>query len=266
MSLGSHIYELRTKRGMSQSKLAEELGVSRQSVSKWETDTAVPDLDKLIKMSQLFLVTLDELVTGEQPPRQEQPTIIVQQRPPLPARIIVGGILLAAGFATLLVCSILGGLLEGLVLSLPFWIIGAFCFIAKKNVILKCCWALYPLVNYVLVTCTSLHWRTCFAMRDPVRLVAGVVQLGLIGALVFFTARTQKDKPLRMERKQWALYALGWCLWLLLLLLPNYSFGLPLWFLYALVRIIRDLVLAAGLAWLVPILMRYFGQRKNGSI
>lgn len=43
---------------LSQGDLAEVLEVSRQSVSKWETDSSVPDLDKLIKLSQLFGVTL----------------------------------------------------------------------------------------------------------------------------------------------------------------------------------------------------------------
>lgn len=266
MSLGTNIYELRSKQGMSQSQLAQELGVSRQSVSKWETDGAVPDLDKLINMSKLFHVSLDELVTGEMPQRPEQPTIIVQQRPPLPTRIIIGSILLAAGFVTLLVCAILGGLAEGLLLSLPLWIIGAFCFIAKKHVILKCCWALYPMINFFLIACTSLHWRICFAMRDPVRLVAGTVQLGLMGALVWFTARVYRDRAVRMERRQWALYGLGWCVWILVLVMPRFSFGLPLSYFFTLLGMMRDLVLTAWLTWLVSIPMRYFEQQKNGSI
>ncbi len=61
MRLGQRIYELRVTKRLSQSSLAELLDVSRQSVSKWETDTAIPDLDKLIKMCDLFEVTLDEL-------------------------------------------------------------------------------------------------------------------------------------------------------------------------------------------------------------
>ena len=64
MSLGTNISRLRAEKRLSQGDLAEVLEVSRQSVSKWETDSSVPDLDKLIKLSQLFRVTLDELVTG----------------------------------------------------------------------------------------------------------------------------------------------------------------------------------------------------------
>ena len=65
MSLGATISRLRAEKKLSQGELADALGVSRQSVSKWETDASIPELDKLVKLSQLFGVTLDELVTGE---------------------------------------------------------------------------------------------------------------------------------------------------------------------------------------------------------
>ena len=61
MELNQRIYELRTQKNLSQGDLAEALDVSRQSISKWETGSSVPELDKLIKLSQLFGVTLDEL-------------------------------------------------------------------------------------------------------------------------------------------------------------------------------------------------------------
>lgn len=67
MNLGESIYRLRSERNMSQGDLADALDVSRQSVSKWENNMAVPDLDKLVKMSDLFGITLDELVTGRAP-------------------------------------------------------------------------------------------------------------------------------------------------------------------------------------------------------
>ncbi len=66
MTLGNRITTLRNTHHMSQGDLAERLNVSRQSVSKWETDTSVPDLDKLITLSEIFGITLDELVKGPQ--------------------------------------------------------------------------------------------------------------------------------------------------------------------------------------------------------
>ena len=73
MSLGTNISRLRAEKHLSQGDLAEALDVSRQSVSKWETDASVPDLDKLVKLSQVFDVSLDELVTGAAPSAEEAP-------------------------------------------------------------------------------------------------------------------------------------------------------------------------------------------------
>ena len=62
MTLAERILELRTRQKLSQGDLAERLEVSRQSVSKWETGQSVPELDKLIKLADLFGVSVDQLV------------------------------------------------------------------------------------------------------------------------------------------------------------------------------------------------------------
>ena len=62
MTLGERLIQLRAKAGLSQDTLAEQLGVSRQSVSKWEGGTAMPELVKLISLSELFGVSVDYLV------------------------------------------------------------------------------------------------------------------------------------------------------------------------------------------------------------
>lgn len=72
MTLGQRIQQHRIRLGLSQEGLGEKLGVSRQSVSKWEADGAVPDTDKLIALSKLFGITLNELLQVE-PPVQEAP-------------------------------------------------------------------------------------------------------------------------------------------------------------------------------------------------
>lgn len=65
MTLHEKIYELRKKNGLSQEALAESLGVSRQSVSKWETGEATPEVSKLLSLSKLFGVTTDYLLNDE---------------------------------------------------------------------------------------------------------------------------------------------------------------------------------------------------------
>ena len=67
MTLGQRIQELRKKQGLSQEALGEKLGVSRQAISRWEMDGAVPEVDKLIALSKLFGVSLDELLQVEVP-------------------------------------------------------------------------------------------------------------------------------------------------------------------------------------------------------
>lgn len=109
---------------LSQGELADLLDVSRQSVSKWETDASTPDLDKLVKLSGVFHVTLDELVQGVPPTliRAAAPSGSTPILPPpgMPPRKIAGSILLGLWVLTVLLCTILGGLLEGLLLAGPF--------------------------------------------------------------------------------------------------------------------------------------------------
>lgn len=65
MILAEKIMMLRKRSGWSQEELAEQLGISRQSVSKWESGATIPDLDKILKMSQLFGVSTDFLLKDE---------------------------------------------------------------------------------------------------------------------------------------------------------------------------------------------------------
>ena len=65
MILADKITALRKKASWSQEELAEQLGVTRQSVSKWEGAQSVPDMDKVVQMSRLFGVTTDFLLKDE---------------------------------------------------------------------------------------------------------------------------------------------------------------------------------------------------------
>ncbi|MBR5260245.1 MAG: helix-turn-helix transcriptional regulator, partial [Eggerthellaceae bacterium] len=62
MDIGTKIKELRTERGLSQERMAEQLCVSRQAVTKWETGAGAPDVENLIAISRLFGVSTDELL------------------------------------------------------------------------------------------------------------------------------------------------------------------------------------------------------------
>ena len=64
MSLGKKLLDLRKKAGLSQENVADKLGVSRQTVSKWETDQTVPELIKAKLLSQLYNISYDYLISG----------------------------------------------------------------------------------------------------------------------------------------------------------------------------------------------------------
>lgn len=70
MTFGEKIQKLRREAGLSQESFAEQLGVSRQAVSKWETDRGYPETEKMIRISKLFHVTLDYLWMMKTPRRR----------------------------------------------------------------------------------------------------------------------------------------------------------------------------------------------------
>ena len=61
MSIGSRIQQFRIYNGLTQEQLAEKLGVSRQSISKWEMEQSLPEIDKVVLMSKLFSVGTNEI-------------------------------------------------------------------------------------------------------------------------------------------------------------------------------------------------------------
>ena len=66
MTLGQRLQKARKESGLSQEELAEQLGVSRQAVSKWENDSGYPEMEKMIRLSQIYQVSLDYLVGNGQ--------------------------------------------------------------------------------------------------------------------------------------------------------------------------------------------------------
>ena len=76
MSFSEKLIELRKKEGFSQEELAEKVNVSRQSVSKWESGQSTPEMDKLIMLSNIFNISIDELVGKEQTNNKENVKVI----------------------------------------------------------------------------------------------------------------------------------------------------------------------------------------------
>ena len=62
MQIGNKINQLRKLSGMTQEQLAEKLNVSRQTISKWESGSSFPDIESVVKVSEIFQVSLDDLL------------------------------------------------------------------------------------------------------------------------------------------------------------------------------------------------------------
>ena len=150
MNLGETIYRLRTQMNMSQGDLADALDVSRQSVSKWENGNAVPDLEKLMKLAELFGITLDELVGREVPCRPEVSgtSAAPETSPRISVQKIIGIILVITGFVFLsfsLSSEAWSVTISQLLFTALFLICGTICLTAKKHAGFLCSCLLYLL-------------------------------------------------------------------------------------------------------------------------
>ena len=72
MSFGDRLKAARKEHGFSQEQLAEQVGVSRQAVSKWEVGDAIPDTDKLVPLARALGITVDELLGNQNVPHYGQ--------------------------------------------------------------------------------------------------------------------------------------------------------------------------------------------------
>ncbi|MBO5129019.1 MAG: helix-turn-helix transcriptional regulator [Oscillospiraceae bacterium] len=183
MNLGENIYRLRIEHNMSQGDLADALEVSRQSVSKWENNNAVPDLDRLIKMSVLFDVSLDQLVGNESPAQPFQDSACTDTPPQTLMSIprILGIILLSFGLLAFLVLTLLGGILVAIPLCLPFVIVGIICMVCKDHLLFRCTWALFGLYLPIVI----LFVMNVIGYRFAITIICGV--LACFAALAFWT-------------------------------------------------------------------------------
>ena len=93
-------------------------------------------MDKLVKLSQIVGVSLDELVTGaEFQLKAETPPLPVTESPRMPGRKIAGIVLSCMAFLTFLVLTALGGIREGLLLASPFLVCGIICSVSYTHLV-----------------------------------------------------------------------------------------------------------------------------------
>lgn len=185
MNLGENIYRFRIQKNMSQGDLADALNVSRQSVSKWENNSATPELEKLIKMSEVFGISLDELVSGTAPETEQAPPVMSPMG--LFSRRQIAGILFGcSAVLIILVFAMSGQGFSGLLPAIPFLACCALCFSQFRHLVLWCIWMftlpviftpMYEFIRiYDAIAITVVLWLgmlvlTVWCLRnDPVKL------------------------------------------------------------------------------------------------
>ena len=211
MNLGETIYSLRTEKNLSQGDLAEMLEVSRQSVSKWENNSAVPDLEKIIKLSEIFGVSLDELVKGEKTIKETatevKTEVVYVKSEGFPLRKIAGIILLCMAFFVTVLFLFAGGGLAGLIFASPFLVCSIICFTVQKNVGMWCFWTVYVLFDIYMSYATgisrssvlhTLQWS--YEMNYARLAFAWILLISLLVMMLVTVFRLGKD-PIISEQK-----------------------------------------------------------------
>ena len=148
MNLGERIYELRNQKNLSQGDLADKLDVSRQSISKWENNMAVPDLDKLMKLCDVFEISLDEL-TGREKFEKSVTPVSLQNPTVAPHRIsayVLLGVTILSAIITLVTAP------PAIYLCIPLLISTIICFKVKKYAWFWCIWSVYLVLECYLAS------------------------------------------------------------------------------------------------------------------
>ena len=208
MTLGEKIYELRNQHNLSQGDLANKLNVSRQSISKWENGNSTPDLEKIVKLSEIFNVSLDELVKNEE--KEDAITNTPEEFPKVQTKTRekkIGKGLLIAGIISIIVFLLLGLGIAGFFVAIPLFACSIIYYKAKSNHFLYCLWAIIPLADLYIRFATGINWNVIkrtleweYSMNYG-RLAMGWGQFIVILFLIIFSIVKLSKKDIEMNKK-----------------------------------------------------------------
>lgn len=208
MTLGEKIYELRAQHNLSQGDLANELNVSRQSISKWENGNSTPDLDKLTKLAKIFNISLDELVNNEETEKNiiTTPEQITTTQTKTREKKIGKGLLIA-GIISIFVFLLLGLGITGFLIAIPLFACSIIYYKAKSNHFLYCLWAIIPLSDLYIRFAMGISWNVIkrtltweYSMNYG-RLAIGWVQFIVILFLIIFSIVKLSKNDVEISKK-----------------------------------------------------------------
>lgn len=280
MRLGERINKLRTQKNFSQGDLADALEVSRQSISKWETNASVPELDKLVKLSEIFGVSLDELILDKKPPEEpaepEPKVIYVERTNSMSTKKVVGIVLLCFAALVWLMITLFGDIVAGLVLASPFIACGLICLFVRKNVGLWCIWVVYFFIELYLRFATGISWKfvllpQMYTGGRAIHLIIAWALWSSFAALTIVTALRFRQTPPESLRNNaiataisWVVYILTWFAFVLprhepitdrnQILLYRFATSVSGW--------VRNILLVVALAFTVRLIVSLWKKRK----
>ncbi len=201
MTIGERISELRRAASLSQEYVAEKLGVSRQAVSKWETDASSPDTYNLIALAELFGVSVEYLATGKTSSPTPEKTHKDNLQKPLGTQRILGFILLGSGLVSL----ILGILLAEILIILSFYMLlgSVICLAVRKNIWFVSMWAFLALTfvcfrsmvgNLFCIFIPSFYQGVAGGISSIWMTVSFIFWLWLLAAVTVTVVRIVKSK------------------------------------------------------------------------
>lgn len=208
---GERLYKLRNKNNMSQGDLANKLDVSRQTISKWENNMCLPETEKLVQLSEIFNISIDYILKGEE--KAEKEYVYIKENDGQEASVYnekvirkYVGIVLAVVFAVVTVVLLIFG---GSVLAIIPGAVALLGVLLAKNVKhpwLSVCWVTY------IVSVVTLPFFTVispFMIFDPIIYTNGyvwhlLISYGLwliLAILIVLTVRAKKKGSLKINSK-----------------------------------------------------------------
>lgn len=149
---GEYLKKLRTENKLSQEQLSEKLGISRQSISKWEQGVSTPDIDNFVKLSDLYNVPVDSLLKGEEIENTHSAAYTVEK----PKKKTRGWLFISYPILMVILYSIIGILFAAkgwalgwiVLLTIPLFYTGIIAYEKKKPIIF--CYPVLVLIIYLL--------------------------------------------------------------------------------------------------------------------
>lgn len=205
MTFGDKLAKLRKQKNLTQEQLADMLNVSRQSVSKWESDISYPETEKLISLAKLFDCSTDYLLINEHSEFINK----YQDNKPKSASThqkTIGYIFLAisltAGILTMLLAKNEETLLLALIVTATLLVISAICLAVKQNAGYWCAWAGFA--PFVLLSPQIVSMR--FLTGIDISVICFYV-------IMFFVAKKIFNTNVTTNSKKSTLIIIGWVLW-----------------------------------------------------